>query len=170
MLDMTACSRGIGWVAVLVGLLLTFSGVACNGPTGPTLDDLVGIYTGRWRGNINGWAVTLDVQATKARPADGRVVGLRGTGTALNSAGESHRLAVGGLTVGGSWTEIDFRTPEEFGPGPGGLRIVGGNQHFGSFNGSVSGRTWGGSWTPTTFIDGTPILGPASPSVTLIKE
>jgi hypothetical protein len=81
-LDMTACSRGIGWVAVLVGLLLAFSGVACNGPTRPTLDDLVVIYTGRWRGNINGWAVTLDVQATQARPADGRVIGLSGTGTA----------------------------------------------------------------------------------------
>ena len=170
MLDMTACSRGIGWVAVLVGLLLTFSGVACNGPTRPTLDDLVGIYTGRWRGNINGWAVTLDVQATQGLPSGGGAFGVHGTGTALNSAGESHRLAVLGITLTRS-VEIDFRTPEEFGPGPGGnLRIVGGNKHIGSFNGSVSGRTWAGGWKPTTWIDGTPILGPASPSVTLIKE
>jgi hypothetical protein len=94
-------------------------------------------------------------------------VGLSGTGTALNSAGESYRLAVFGVTLTRS-AEIDLRTPEEVGPG--GLLTPGGNKHIGSFNGSVSGRTWAGGWTPTTFIDGTPILGPASPSITLTKE
>src|SRR5947207_1968524 len=107
MLNMTACSRRIGWVTVLVGLLLPFSGGACSGPTQPTRDDLVGIYTGRWRGEINGWAVALDVQATRGQPSEGGAVGLRGTGTALNSAGESHRLAVFGITITRS-AEIDL--------------------------------------------------------------
>ncbi len=93
MLDTTSCSRGIGCLAVLLGLL-AFSGTACNGPTRPTQEDRFGLYTGRWRGNINSLEVVLDMQAERGfgLPA------LGGTGTALNAAtGEIHRLTISGF-------------------------------------------------------------------------
>ena len=65
MLDTTSGSRGFGCVTLVLGLILAFSATACNGgPTEPSYDDLVRMYTGRWRGNINGFEVVLDVQAS----------------------------------------------------------------------------------------------------------
>ena len=171
MLDMTACSRGIGWVAVLVGLLLTFSGTACNsGPTEPTLTDLPGTYAGRWRGNINGFEVVLDVRATPGDSARWIPVGLDGEGTALNSAtGESHRLTVRGSTAGRGTTI--FLLSIAYVLGPGGV-VLSGGQVTGNFRGDPlpDGRTWPGHWTSATGIYNAPIFGPGEYSVTLIKE
>jgi hypothetical protein len=162
--DMTSRSPAVGRMTVLLGLLLAFSGVAC-GPTRPTWEDEIALYSGRWRGNINGLETVLDVRAERGRPQDGSLVGLKGTGTAMNSGtGESHRLEVFGL-VG----SFQLRTPYEFGPGG---FVLGGNKHIGWFDGNVSpdGRTWTGRWRPTDLTDGAPIFGQVSRSVTLIKE
>ena len=63
---------------VFLGLLLAFSATACAGPTNPSFEELAEIYTGRWRGNINGSEVMLDMQASK----DSLGVEFLGTGTA----------------------------------------------------------------------------------------
>ena len=174
MLDMTSCSRSIGCVAVLFfGLLVAFSGTACNsGPTEPTLDDLVGIHTGRWRGNINGWEVVLDVQAKPGNVERWVPVGLDGTGTALNPAtGEIHRLTVFGQTVGA--TSTSFHLSITMVTGTGGV-ILSGGQHVGMFSGGVSrdGRTWPGYLSPShpANFNALPIFGPGEHSVRLIKD
>ena len=169
--DMNSRSRRIGRVTVLLGLLLALSGAACSGgPTEPTFDDLPGIYTGRWRGNINGFEVVLDVRATPGNSAQWISVGLDGEGTALNSAtGESHRLTVSGQTSGESSTIFLLSIAYVFGTG--GV-ILSGGQVTGNFRGGVSpdGRTWPGRWTSATSRDNAPIFGPGEYSVTLIKE
>lgn len=165
-------------MVTFLGLLLAFSGVACNGgPTEPTFDELPGIYTGRWRGNINGWEVVLDVQAEPGDLQRWVPVGLRGTGTAFNSAtGENHPLRVSGSTAGGNSTSFQLRTPYEFGPGG---SVLGGNKHIASFDGvesaygsdvSPDGRTWTVRWRPTDFTDEAPIFGQVTLPVTLIKD
>ena len=75
-------------VTGLFGVLLAFS-VACNsGPTRPSDADVAGRYTGKWRGNINGFEVILDIRA-----GVGDLVGMNGTGTARNpETGEIHHL------------------------------------------------------------------------------
>lgn len=167
MLDTTSGSRASGCAKVLLGLLLAFS-VACNlGPTRPSADDRIRLYTGRWSGNINGLEIVLDMQAGYEF-----AIGLDGTGTARNPAtGEIHRLEIFGT---GRWddaavTEFSLNTAYE--TGPGGV-ILGGGKITGEFRGAVSrdGRTWPGHWTSTTHIDGAPIFGPGQHSVTLIKE
>ena len=164
MVDTNNCSRAIRCVTVLLGLLLAFSGTACNsGPTEPTWDDLIRLYTGKWRGNINGLEVDLDVQATQ-----GDLIGLGGTGTARNPAtGKSHSLELFGQATGLPWLMV--YTANEIGPG--GL-LVSSGKHTGEFRGNVprDGRTWPGHWISTTRDDGAPIFGPSAPSVTLIKE
>jgi hypothetical protein len=157
-------------VTILFRLLLAFSGVACNVPTEPTLDELVGIYTGRWRGNINGFEVVLDVRAEPGNAERWVPVGLHGTGTALNPAtGEIHRLTAFGQTAGGNSTSLQLRTPDEFGPGG---FVLGGNKHIASFDGYVSpdDRTWTVRWRPTDFTDGAPIFGQVTLPVRLIKD
>ena len=169
MLDTSSCSRSTARVTVLFGVLLAFS-VACNvGPTRPSADDRVRLYTGRWSGNINGLEIVLDMQA-----GFDFLIGLDGTGTARNPAtGEVHRLEIFGM---GEWddadvTEFSLNTAYELGPPPRQV-ILGGGKHTGEFRGSVSrdGRTWPGHWTSTTRNDGAPIFGPGSHSVTLIKQ
>ena len=66
--------RNSSWrrMVTFLGVLLAFTAAACNGgPTGPSDDELFGIYTGRWRGTINGFEVVLDVQAELVLPAHG---------------------------------------------------------------------------------------------------
>jgi hypothetical protein len=157
-----------------LGLLLAFSATACNGgPTEPTFDDLVGIYTGRWRGNINGFELVLDVQAERGRPESGGLVGLDGSATARNpGTGETHRLNVFGQAVGPASTWFRLIIPPEVGPG---AVIVRFQQDTGEFFGSVSPdrRTWPGHWTSATLADGpdaAPIFGPGGGPVTLTKD
>jgi hypothetical protein len=164
-------SRAIGCVTVLLGLLLAFSGTACNsGPTRPTQEDRFGLYTGTWRGNINGLEVVLDMRAEQGfgLPA------LGGTGTALNSArGEIHRLTISGFGTiddrDGMAAFFNIFTADEIGPG--GVYLSFG-KHTGALSGNVSrdGRTWPGRWTSTTRDDGAPIFGSGEHSVMLIKE
>jgi hypothetical protein len=169
MLHKTSGLRVVGGLTVALGLLLMSSAMACNsGPTEPTFDELVGIYTGRWRGNISGSEVVLEVRAERGRPQDGGLVGLSGTASALNSStGESHGLTILGQAVGSSTTFFWLVTSLDVGPG--GV-ILGGGKNTGQFEGAVSGdrRTWPGRWT--THIDGASIFGPGEHSVTLIKE
>jgi hypothetical protein len=159
-------------VTGLFGVLLALS-VACNGgPTEPSLDDLVPTYTGRWRGNINGWPVVLDVLAEPGNVARWIPVGLEGTGTALNPAtGESHRLTVLGQTAGENSTFFSLNIARVIGPG--GV-LLGGGQGVGLLKGAVSddGRTWPGRFTswPATLPDAEVIFGPGEHSVTLAKE
>jgi hypothetical protein len=160
-------------MVTFLGLLLAFSAMACNGgPTEPSFDELPGIYTGRWRGNINAFEIVLDVQAEPGRAKDWVPVGLRGTGTGLNSAtGESHRLTIRGSTAGGNTTSFTILTALE--TGPGGV-ILGGGEVTGWFEDSASrdGRTWPGKFRsiPDDIINARPIFGPGEYSVTLIKE
>jgi hypothetical protein len=157
-------------MVTFLGLLLAFSAMACNGgPTSPTFDELPRIYTGRWRGTINGFEVVLDVRATPGDSARWIPVGLDGEGTALNSAtGESHRLTVSGHTAGENSTM--FLLSIAYVLGPGGV-ILSGGQVTGNFHGAaLPDRTWPGHWTSATGIYTAPIFGPGEYSVTLIKE
>lgn len=155
-----------------LGLLLAFSAMACNGgPTAPTGDELVGIYTGRWRGTINGFEVVLDVQAHFAQPSSGVLLGLRGSATARNpGTGETQRLNVFGQAECrscGGWFELSI--PAELGPG--GV-IVRSEQVTGSFDGSVprDRRTWPGNWRSWVGANADPIFGPGGGPVTLTKD
>jgi len=164
--------RPMRLVTGLFGVLLALS-VACNGgPTDPSFDDLVPIHTGRWGGTINGWQVVLDVRAYPANDNGWISVGLDGTGTALNPAtGESHRLTIGGQTVGPGATLFSLNIAQVLGPG--GVLLSGG-QGVGLFKGDVSGdgRTWPGRFTswPATPPGAEVIFGPGEHSVTLTKE
>src|SRR5688572_23712416 len=119
MLDMTSCSRGIGSLAVILGLLLALSGAACSGgPTEPSEEERIALYTGKWRGNINAFEVILDVR-TDAMD----LLWLNGAGTARNTAtGEMHRLTIFGAGQWGrEWEQgiafLNIDTAREFGPG-----------------------------------------------------
>jgi hypothetical protein len=155
-----------------LGLLLAFTAAACNGgPAGPSDAELFALYTGTWRGNINGLQVVLDVQATKGWG----LPDLEGSGTALNPAtGEMHMLTISGLVSSHrpesqATTVFNLETARVFGPG--GV-LLGGGQHTGMFNGNVSrdGRTWPGRFSSTTSNFGAPIFGPGEHSVTLTKD
>ena len=158
--------RQVGTV-LLVGLLLAFSATACEGPTEPSDGDLVALYAGRWRGNINGLQVVLDMGAKKDSPG---LLDLLGTGTALNPTnGEMHRLRIFGLKPGLGVPLFNLHTEQVIGPD--GL-IVGGGQPTGQFRGEVSGdgRTWPGRFTTTNQNPGAPIFGPGEHTVTLTKD
>lgn len=170
----TTGARNVRALTAIASLLLALSATACNGgPTEPTFDEMVGIYTGRWRGNINGFEVVLDVQAERGRPSEGGLVGLHGSATARNpGTGETHRLNVSGLAVGPNSTSFRLIIPHEVGPGGVIVRFQRGT---GEFRGSVSPdrRTWPGHWTSATLADGPdadPIFGPAGGPVTLTKD
>lgn len=164
MLDTTTHARATPCVRVFLGLLLAFSATACNGgPTEPSFDDQVRMYTGRWRGNINSLGVVLDVQATKGSPGGG--IELAGTGTALSATGESHRLRInGGALVGAGF----YLSAERAGAtGPGVILVT-----TGYFAGEVSrdGRTWPGRFTLETAVGAAPIFGLGEYDVTFIKD
>ena len=161
--------RGLATL-VLAPMLLATAASCKGGPTQPTFDELVGIYTGTWRGSINGFEVVLDVKAERGQPFDGGLVGLGGTATARNPAtGESHDLTIFGQAVGPSSTW--FRLAIPMAVGPGGV-IVKFEQGTGEFRGAVASdrRTWPGHWTSTTHADGAPIFGPGGGAVTLTKD
>ena len=150
-------------VTGLFGVLLAFS-VACNGgPTRPSDVEIAARYTGKWRGNINGFEVVLDIQA-----GVGDLVGMNGTATARSPAtGEIHQLTLIGFgTFNYAHGNDDFRLwlPAEVPFGQ--LRDTG------QFRGNVSpdGRTWQGRWTATNDSNGVVLFGPSVYSVTLIKE
>ena len=142
-------------VVTFLGPLLAFSAMACNG--GPTEPSSLGIYTGRWRGNITGWEVVLDMRADEGGQGGG--LRLSGSASALNSAtGESHRFTIDGsafldharaglITQSGIWT--------------------------GTFDGEVSldRRTWSGPFESATGIrGGASIFEPGMHSATLTKQ
>jgi hypothetical protein len=157
-------------MVTFLGLLLAFNAMACNGPTRPSDDELVRIYTGRWRGTINGFEVALDVQATRGRPQGGIPVDLGGSATARNpGTGGTHRLNIRGGTVGLSWNSFRLEIPPELGPG--GV-IVRSEQVTGDFNGSLSPdrRTWTGSWRSWVGANAAPIFGPDGGPFTLTKD
>ena len=171
MLNRICGARAFGVCATaLLPLLLAFSATGCNGgPTRPSADDRVRLYTGRWSGNINGFEIVLDMQATHDF-----VIGLGGTGTARNPAtGEIHRLEIFGFGEynAASSTEFSLNTPYEIGPPPR-QEILVFPKHIGDFRGAVSGngRTWPGHWTSTTRDNGLDIFGPGTHAVTLTKE
>jgi hypothetical protein len=155
-------------VTVSLGLLLAFSSTACNGaPTGPPAEDRPALYTGKWRGNINGMEVVLDIQSGR-----GELIGITGSGTARNSAtGEIRPLRVSGF---GSFNDAHGTADVGLWVDPVTL-VTGdltGGRHTGDFRGNVSGdgRTWPGRWTPTNLSEGEPIFGTAERSLTLIKD
>ena len=153
-------------VTVLLGLLLACSATACNGgPTEPSFDDLVRSYTGRWRGNINGFEVVFDVQASKGDPGGG--LGFRGTGTARSATGELHRLWIDGGAFG-SFVGFDVLLERGGETGPASVILT----SMGDFNGVVSrdGRTWPGRFTSATAAGAAPIFGPGEYAVTLMKD
>ena len=159
-------------MVAFLGLLLAFSAMACNGgPTEPTRDEMFGIYTGRWRGTINGFEVVLDVQAERGRPSSGVMLVLYGSATARNpGTGETHRLNVSGQAECrscGGWFNLII--PPELGPG--GV-IVRSEQVSGTFDGSVprDRRTWPGDWTLWGGANAAPIFGPGGGPVTLTKD
>ena len=144
-----------------LGLLLAFSATACNsGPTRPSDAELAALYTGKWRGNINGFELVLDIQARV-----GDLIAMHGTGTAVNPAtGEIHRLGLFGFVFTHTTTNFRLSLPSEV--------PFGGTRDTGEFNGNVSrdGRTWPGRWTATNTSDGVPIFGLGVYSVTFIKD
>ena len=149
-------------VTGLFGVLLAFS-VACNGgPTAPSDDDLIRMYSGRWRGNINNLEVVLDVRGSE-QYAD---IGIRflGTGTARSATGEIHYLRIdGGALPGGGLTPgFDISVEQS-----GGSFVTSGD-----FEGDVSpdGRTWPGRFTSNREKGAAVIFGPGEHSVTLTKE
>jgi hypothetical protein len=147
-----------------LGLLLAFTAAACNGgPTGPSTDELIALYTGTWRGNINGLDVILNVRAMPSRTDLG--LEFDGSGTTRFATGEWHHLWIEGGTLGSG-----------FGAGFG-LGLAGGETgrdvvSTGHFNGEVSrdGRTWPGRFTSVMGQGGEPIFGPGEHSVTLTKD
>ena len=158
----SACGR----MVTFLGLLLAFSAMACNsGLTGPSDDELFGIYTGRWRGTINGFEVVLDVQAERGRPSSGVLLVLNGSATARNpGTGETHPLNVHGQAecrLCGGWFILEI--PFEVGRSP---------QAVGDFDGSVSSdrRTWPGVWRSWDGANAAPIFGPDGGPVTLTKD
>ena len=158
-----------GRMVTFLGLLLAFSAMAC-GPTRPSDDELVGIYTGRWRGTINGFEVVLDVQAAPGRPAGGIPVDLGGSATARNpGTGETHRSNISGGALGLRWNSFLLIIPPELGPG--GV-IVRSEQVIGDFDGSLSPdrRTWPGSWRSWGGANAAPLFGPDGGSFTLTKD
>jgi hypothetical protein len=139
-------------MVTFLGLLLAFSAMACNGPS-----SLHGISTGRWRGNITGWEVVVDIM----RVDEGADGGLRlsGSAGALNTAtGESHRLTIDGSAF------LDDAS----------IALV--NQSHlseGWFHGEVSRdrRTWSGQFESYTGIRSyASIFDPGKHSVTLTKQ
>ena len=96
----TSGSPALRPLTVLAGLLLVLSAACNRGPTEPSFDELIRTYSGRWRGNINGLEVVLDVQAS-----DGSFgFNFLGTGTARATTGEIHRLRIdGGALPGGDF-------------------------------------------------------------------
>ena len=158
--------RPMRLVTGLFGVLLAFS-VACNGgPTEPSNDDLVRMYTGRWRGNINGFEVVLDVQATKDSPGGG--IALDGRGTARSATGEIDRLRINGGALVGAGFDLMVERPG--GTAPAGVILA----STGYFHGELSrdGRTWPGRFTSwaATLAGAAAIFGPGEHSVTLLKE
>ncbi len=147
-------------VTGLFGVLLALS-VACNGgPTQPSDNDRVRMYPGRWRGNINGLEVVLDVQASEGSFA----INILGTGTARSATGEIHHLTIdGGVLWGGSLPARLAILVE---------RKTGGFVTSGDFEGDVSpdGRTWPGRFTSNRDKGAAVIFGPGEHSVTLTKE
>jgi hypothetical protein len=103
--------------------------IACNsGPTRPTEEDRFGLYTGRWRGNINGVEVVLDMRAERGSG----LPYLGGTRTALNSAtGEIHRLTISGFgTIVDAESTAVFNLFTAYEIGSGGV-ILSGEKHTG---------------------------------------
>ena len=153
----------------VLGLLLAVNGAACNSPTRPSQEDRFEVYTGRWRGNINGVDIVLEVRAERGFGSPY----LGGTGTAVNAAtGETYRLTISGfgtIVDAESTAFFNIFTADEFSAG--GLLLSSG-KHTGDMRGNVSrdGRTWPGRWTSTTNTDGAPIFGPGEHPFTLIKE
>lgn len=165
MLTMTSGSRPFRCATVILGLLLAFSATACNrGPTAPSFDDLVRTYTGRWRGNINGVEVVLDVQARKGSLSGG--LDFLGTGTARSATGEIHPLRVRGESFTGMTPLLDFSVERE-GTGPGVILI-----YQGSFDSELprDGRTWSGRFRPPPVPSAANIFGPGEHPVTLTKD
>jgi hypothetical protein len=143
-------------MVTFLGLLLAFSAMACNG--GPTEPSSRGISTGRWRGNITGWEVVVDIMRVD-EGGQGGGLRLSGSAGALNPAtGESHRLTIDGSAF------LDDAS----------IALV--NQsHFstGWFRGEVSRdrRTWSGQFESNTGIPGgASIFDPGKHSVTLTKQ
>ena len=153
-------SSGRTMLTALLGLLLAFN-VACNGgPTGPSDAELAALYTGKWRGNINGFELVLDIQAEV-----GDLTAMHGTGTAANPAtGEIHGLGLFGFVNTYTTTNFRLSLPSEVPFG-----II---RDTGEFRGNVSrdGRTWPGRWTATNTSDGVPIFGLGTYSVTFIRD
>ena len=144
-----------------LGLLLAFTATACGGPTAPSLEDLIGSYTGRWRGNINGFEAVLDVRAELAQGTGGGFR-LSGSGTALNPATrENHPLSI----AGSAWLrDSEFILASERG-----------GASTGRFDGELSpdGRTWSGRFRSITAegaAGGAPIFGPSVYDVTWTKD
>jgi len=166
MLKATSGSRSFRGLIGFLVLVLCFSVTACNGgPTEPSFDDLIRMYSGRWRGNINGLEVVLNVQASNASFG----FEFLGTGTARATTGEIHSLRIeGGALPGGDlagFVILKERPPETQ---PGGVILT----STGRFNGDVSpdGRSWPGRFTLETERGAAPIFGVGEYSVTLIKE
>jgi hypothetical protein len=156
--------RPIRLVRGLFGVLLTLSAACNGGPTAPSNDDLIRMYSGRWRGNINNLEVVLDVRASD--PSFG--ITFLGTGTARSATGEIHRLRIdGGTLLGGGFTPRFAILVELEGTGPGVVTVT-----SGAFEGDVSpdGRTWPGRFTSDPNKGAAVIFGPGEHSVTLTKE
>jgi hypothetical protein len=152
-----------------LGLLLAFTAAACNGgPTGPSTDELIALYTGTWRGNINGLDVILDVRAMRSRTDLG--LEFDGSGTTRFATGEWHLLSIEGGALPSSPDDrtAGFYLSVARGGETGRASFIG----TGRFNGEVSrdGRTWSGRFTSEMGLGGAPIFGPGEHSVTLTKD
>jgi hypothetical protein len=168
MFDTTTHARATPCVRVFLGLLLAFSVSACNGgPTEPSYDDLIRLYTGRWRGNINGFEVVLDVQASR------RDVGIAftGSGIARSTTGESHRLRIQGGTLGvASLPTASLQLMVERGGETGPGSVI--SSLAGTFDGEqpADGRTWSGRFTAPQAVGDFLIFGTGEYPVTLTKD
>lgn len=153
-------------MVTFLGLLLAFSAMACNG--GPTEPSSLGIYTGRWRGNITGWEVVLDINPAQTG-GQGGGLRLSGSASALNSAtGESHLLRIDGSAFLND-ASVSLMTQRGGETGPGSVILT----QTGTFSGEVSGdgRTWSGQFESYTGIPGgASIFDPGKHSVTLTKQ
>ena len=157
---------------LVLGLLIACGAVGCkSAPTEPAFDELAGIYTGRWRGMINGLAVVLDVRAEQGSAERWVPVGLGGTGVAVDPAtGESHNLTILGQTTGPNTTWFGLSIAMV--TGPGGV-ILSGGQGTGQFHGGVAAdrRTWPGRFTSSAANDfDVPIFGRGEYAVTFSKD